>query len=141
MFSLNESNRFVMSQNSTDMRKGADSLCGEIRHLNLEPCNGDVYVFVNTTRKVMKLLHWERGGFVVYHKRLTQGRFHRGIFLHAGTGFRSLRWDELVLLMEGISPKAARRRRFRLASEEGEKDGKKDVREERKSVSKVWLSR
>ena len=28
MFNLNESNRFVMSRNPVDLRKGVDSLCG-----------------------------------------------------------------------------------------------------------------
>ena len=31
MFNLNESNRFVMSRNPVDLRKGVDSLCGAIR--------------------------------------------------------------------------------------------------------------
>ena len=46
----------------------------------------------------MKLLHWERGGYVMYYKRLEKGRFHPKIFLRSGVGFRSMRWDELVLL-------------------------------------------
>ncbi|MGL5980372.1 MAG: IS66 family insertion sequence element accessory protein TnpB, partial [Phocaeicola sp.] len=108
MFNLNENNRLVISHTSTDMRKGVDTLCGEIRRFSLEPTNGDVYIFVGRSRKVMKLLHWERGGYVVYYKRLAQGRFHSKIFLKDGSGFRSIRWDELVLLMEGISPKVVR---------------------------------
>ncbi|HNX89650.1 MAG TPA: IS66 family insertion sequence element accessory protein TnpB [Paludibacteraceae bacterium] len=34
--------------------------------------NGDVYVFLNKSRTTMKLLHWERGGFVIYYKRMDQ---------------------------------------------------------------------
>ena len=48
----------------------------------------------------------------MYYKRLEQGRFYPRIFLRQGIGFRSMRWDELVLLMEGISPKVARRHRY-----------------------------
>ena len=112
MFNLNESNRFLMSQNSTDLRRGINGLCGDIRRVGLVPNNGEVYVFVNKSRKVMKVLHWERGGYTIYYKRLEQGRFHPRIFLKQGIGFRSIRWDELVLLMEGISPKTVRRKRF-----------------------------
>ena len=57
----------------------------------------------------MKLLHWERGGFVIYYKRMESGRVSHKIFLKEGTGFRTIRWDELVLFMEGISVKIKRR--------------------------------
>ncbi len=111
MFNLNEDNRIVMAQHPTDMRKGVNTLCGEVRRVGLDPTNGDVYIFVGKSRKVMKLLHWEYGGYVVYYKRLEVGRFHPRIFLRHGIGFRSMRWSELVLLMEGISPQVSRRRR------------------------------
>ena len=112
MFNLNENNRIVMAQHPTDMRKGVNTLCGEVRRVGLNPTNGDVYIFVGKSRKVMKLLHWEYGGYVVYYKRLELGRFHPRIFLRSGIGFRSMRWSELVLLMEGISPNVARRKRY-----------------------------
>ena len=108
MFNLNESNRFVMSRTPVDLRKGVDSLCGAIRSCHLDPLNGDVYVFSNRSRTVLKLLHWERGGYILY-KRLSMGRFHPKIFLREGIGFRSMRWDELVLLMEGISPEGVKK--------------------------------
>lgn len=57
MFNLNENNRFVMSRNPMDLRKGADSLCGAVRSCKLDPMNGDVYVFSNRSRTVLKLLH------------------------------------------------------------------------------------
>lgn len=114
MFNLNESNRYVMSLSGTDLRKGVDKLCGLIRRVSLNPLNGDVYVFLNRSRTTLKLLHWERGGFVIYYKRLESGRINHKIFFKEGEGFRSLRWDELVLLMEGISPKTRRRNRYNI---------------------------
>ena len=81
MFSLNEGNRFVVCLTGVDLRKGLDSLCGLIRYLSLSPVNGDVYVFLNKSRTTMKLLHWERGGFVIYYKRMESGRISHKIFL------------------------------------------------------------
>ena len=75
-----------MAQHPSDMRAGVNKLCGQVRSVGLEPTNGDVYVFVGSRRKLMKLLHWERGGYVVYYKRLEQGRFHPRIFLRQGIG-------------------------------------------------------
>jgi IS66 Orf2 like protein. len=112
MFNINESNRIVMAQHPSDMRMGVNGLCGQVRRFGLDPTNGDFYVFSGASRKVMKILHWEYGGYAMYYKRLEAGRFHPRIFLREGIGFRSMKWSELVLLMEGISPKAARRRRF-----------------------------
>ena len=137
MFNLNENNKFVMSYNPTDLRKGVHSLCGVIRHVGLDPTNGHVYVFINSSRKVMKLLHWERGGFVVYYKRLSQGRFHSKIFLRTGIGCRSIRWDELVLLIEGISPKVARRKRYSQVVKQEEKSQEKG----KNNPQNIWLSR
>ena len=94
MFNLNEDNRIVMAQHPTDMRMGVNGMCGQVRKVCLEPANGDVYIFVGKSRTTMKLLHWERGGYVMYYKRLEQGHFHPRIFLRQGIGFRSMRWDE-----------------------------------------------
>lgn len=104
-----------MSRHPADMRMGAYCLSGQVRQAGLDPTNGDVYVFVGRSRKVMKTLHWEHGGYVMYYKRLEQGRSPR-IFLRQGIGFRSMRWSELVLLMEGMSPKVARRHWYELPS-------------------------
>lgn len=141
MFNLNENHRIVMAQHPTDMRMGVDGMCGQVRRAALDPTNGDVYIFVGNSRKIMKLLHWERGGYVMYYKRLERGRFHPRIFLRQGFGFRSMRWDELVLLMEGISPKVARRYRYEIADNNVENSAKNiDGNSKNKGV-KVWLSR
>ncbi len=137
MFNLNESNRIVMSMRPADMRMGVNCLSGQVRQVGLDPTNGDVYIFVGRTRKVMKILHWEHGGYVMYYKRLEQGRFHPRIFLRQGIGFRSMPWSELVLLIEGISPKVARRHRYELPRDTLEKIGS----EGKNFCQNSWLSR
>ena len=114
MFSLNESNHFLVCVCGVDLRKGLNGLCGIISYQSLIPTSGDVYVFFNKKRTTMKLLHWERGGFVIYYKRLERGRVSHKIFQREEVGFQSYRWDELVLLLEGISPKTKRRKRYNL---------------------------
>lgn len=126
-----------MSQTLTDMRVGVNGMCGHVRSVGLEPANGDVYIFVGRTRKVMKLLHWERGGYVMYYKRLEQGHFHPRIFLRGGIGFRSVRRDELALLMEGISPRVTRRKRYERTSGDNDK-GTGNANKKRQNV---WLKR
>lgn len=93
------------------MRKGFDALCGEVRRgMGRDPVNGEVFIFYNTGRTRLKLLHWERGGFVIYHKR-----FERGVLtlprLDAETGGYRVTWRELVLMVEGVSLERIRSRR------------------------------
>ncbi len=121
----------------TDMRMGINCLSGQVRQVGLEPTNGDVYIFVGRSRKVMKILHWEYGVYVMYQKRLEKGRFHARIFPRQGVGFRSMRWSGPVLLMEGIPPKVARRRRYELPMEEQENEEKPEQNNRQKS----WLYR
>ena len=138
MFNLNENNQFLISNAPTDMRVGVNVMCGKVRQAGGDPTDGKVYVFVGKTRKVMKLLHWERGGYVMYYKRLETGRLSPRLFpsdLHIG--FREIRWDELVLFIEGISLNARRRKRFQAS----ENKGKNYAENKKNTVSKIWLTR
>lgn len=40
-----------------------------------EPQSGDIYIFWNRARNKIKLLFWDKNGFVMYYKRLEQGQF------------------------------------------------------------------
>ena len=138
MFNLNENNQFFLPNSPTDMRVGVNAMCGKVRQAGHEPTNGRVYVFVGKTRKVMKLLHWERGGYVMYYKRLETGRLSPRLFPSCQqVGFRQIRWDELVLFVEGISPGARRRKCFQVS----ENSGEDNIKKKEKGASKVWLTR
>lgn len=114
MFSLNENNIYHFYSQGIDMRKGVEGLCGVAHTCNFNPTNQHVYVFSNKSRTLLKMLHWERGGFVVYYKRLEQGRLTPSIFKQKTPGFIPIRWDELVLLMEGIQLSSRRRKRYNI---------------------------
>ncbi|WP_156098764.1 IS66 family insertion sequence element accessory protein TnpB [Prevotella sp. S7-1-8] len=43
------------------------------RGYDFNPFDGVVYVFCIRSLNRIKLFHWERRGFVVYHKRMAQG--------------------------------------------------------------------
>lgn len=112
MFSLNANNQYYFYSQGADLRKGFNTLSGIIRSSSaLNPIDGSVYIFANRSRTSLKLLHWERGGFVIYHKRFESGRIS-GLIFQSDSPFHSVRWDELVLLMEGINPHSKRRKRY-----------------------------
>lgn len=97
------------------MRKGFDSLCGEVRQsLGRDPLSGEVFIFYNSSRTRLKLLHWERGGFVIYHKRFEKGILSLPKF-DTETGGYMVSWRELMLMVEGVSLERIRlRKRFDL---------------------------
>lgn len=100
MFNLTSSHRYYLCNQPTDMRKGFDGLAGLVRsHFKTDPMNGTVYVFINKNRNLIKLLHWEYGGFALYYKRLEKGQFERPVLNKSPL----ISWSTLMMVVEGIS--------------------------------------
>ena len=73
-----------------------------------DPLGGKVFIFINKTRTVIKLLHWERGGLVIYHKRLEQGRFSLPHYDTEKQSY-SILWHDLVMMIEGVKTENVKR--------------------------------
>ena len=59
-----------------DMRKSIDGLAALVEtELELSPMLPALFVFCNRGRDKIKLLYWERNGFVLWYKRLEKQRF------------------------------------------------------------------
>lgn len=59
-----------------DMRKSIDGLSVLVeQEMKLAPNMAAVFVFCNRARDKIKLLCWERNGFIVWYKRLEKQRF------------------------------------------------------------------
>jgi transposase len=98
MFSLSSSYTFLLYPQICDLRKKFDDLCGiATNELGRVAHIGEVFIFVNRKKNQIKLLHWEAGGFALYHKRLEEGTFEM-------VNHNDLRisWSDLVLIIEGI---------------------------------------
>ncbi len=111
MFTLGNTLTYHLYRGVCDMRKSFDGLCGVVRNeLGRQPASGEVFVFVNRRRTLIKLLHWQRGGFVLYCKRLETGRFEVPALSDDAT---QIYWADLVLMIEGIRvEKAIRHARY-----------------------------
>ena len=84
-----------------DMRKSINGLAAIVeQELELNPMSPALFVFCNRGRDKIKLLYWERNGFVLWYKRLEQQRF---TWLKAATE-ESLVIDgyQLNLLLDGL---------------------------------------
>ena len=68
MFTLGSSHRFFLYGGAVDMRKGFDGLSGLVRNsLDRDPLSGEVYIFLNRSCTLVKLLNWEAGALVIYY--------------------------------------------------------------------------
>ena len=103
MFSLERGFRYWLYSEPTDMRKSFHTLSGLVRNkMGSDPMNGDVYIFVNKRRNRIKLLHYERGGMVIYAKMLDRGTLRMPISYSRDVVMSSIRWDDLLKMAEGI---------------------------------------
>ena len=115
MFALTSNMTYFMSPRYVDMRKGIYSLYGLVKsEMRRNPLSGEIYLFFGKRRDTIKILHWQKDGFVLYVKKLERGTFEVPDF-NPDSGNYEMKWNTFVLIMEGISVSSAKyRKRFSL---------------------------
>ena len=109
MLSLPPSVRIYLATTPTDMRKSIDGLAAVVRNgWQLDAFSGYLFVFPSRRGDRIKVLYWDRGGFVVYYKRLESGRFKLPLF-DAKATVAELEATELSMLLDGIDTRAVRK--------------------------------
>lgn len=113
MFSLNSSVRYYLYHGRADMRNSFDGFCGIVKsRLGKDPLSGDVFIFINKRRNLVKLLKWEQGGFELYYKRLETGTLELPE-IEKDALYCQISWPVLVMMIEGISiKKIIQRKRY-----------------------------
>lgn len=102
MLTLPSSVHIWMSAQPVDLRRGVDGLMALVRsQWESDPYSGHLFVFVSRGRNRVKILFWDRGGFVVYYKRLEQGTF-RLPRVEPGCRRVVLSSTDLAMLLDGI---------------------------------------
>ena len=75
MFSLDNACRYWLYNKPVDMRKSFNGLSGIVTNVMCERLrSGDVFIFINACRNMMKMLRQEECGLVLYAIRLDMGR-------------------------------------------------------------------
>jgi transposase len=115
LFGISGNARLFLYCLAADMRKGFDGLSGlVINKLGQNPLSGDIFIFVNRTRTLVKILVWDQTGFTIWHKRLEQGTFEMPQVDKSQLSVEISR-QKLMLILEGISIKDIQtRKRFSL---------------------------
>ena len=76
VLSIAPSTDIYLAAGGTDLRKAFDSLASVVRNdLLKDPLSGALFVFCNRRRNRLKILWWERGGYLLLAKRLERGTF------------------------------------------------------------------
>ncbi len=108
MIPLTGTARIFLYREPADMRKSFDGLSGLIReHMKTDVFSGNLFVFVNKRRKMVKILYWDRDGFALWAKRLERGTFRMP---QTDTDRAELSTAELTMLLESITPLRVGRR-------------------------------
>ena len=77
--------RIFIAAEPVDLRRGFDGLAAATRQLIAEdPLSGHVFVFINRRSNRIKLLVWDRTGYLLLYKRLERGTFRHDLVLHNG---------------------------------------------------------
>ena len=85
-----------------DLRNGYNGLYGLVQNtLNADPMCGDLFLFVNESRKLCKVLVWDGTGLCIFQKRLERGCFAK-LWRDDGQVVR-LTQSELALFIEGCT--------------------------------------
>jgi transposase len=93
------------------MRKSFYTLSGIVTSsMDQDVRNGGVFIFVNRKQTIMKILHKEYAGMVIYHKKLESGRFKLPAFDENTTSL-SIHWNDLMLMVQSVKPRLGKLRR------------------------------
>jgi len=102
-----------------DMRNGIDGLRAVVEQvLKKSPDDGHLFVFVGKSRDKVKILFWDKNGYVVYFKRLERGRFQLPTIDERRTKVE-MEATELAMLLDGIDLNAKRLSRWSPSIEAG----------------------
>jgi transposase len=94
--------RIWLAAEATDMRCGFDRLAQRVQAvIGEDPLSGHLFLFRSRGGSRLKILTWDRDGYVLWYKRLEVGVFKLPR-LAPGAASVELRASELAMLLDGI---------------------------------------
>ena len=88
-----------LHRDDVDRRKSMNGLSAIVEEgLGRNPLDGSLYVFSNRSRKILKMLYWDKTGYAIWHKRLEEARYK---WPRYGEQSVSLTSEQLRFLLSG----------------------------------------
>ncbi len=110
MLSISPAYRYHLCRKATDMRNGFDGLCGLVRNGFLQdPLSGDVFIFLNKRKNLIKLLAWQGDGFAIFYKRLEKGTYEIPE-INSNSESIEITSQQMLLINEGIRLSSVKKR-------------------------------
>src|SRR5688500_4374402 len=119
VFGLPPSVKIYFARELVDMRNGIDGLKAIVEAaLKKDPFEGHLFVFVGKSKDKVKILFWNKNGFVLHMKRLEKGRFQLPL-VDGRAAKVEMEATELAMLLDGIDLNAKRLSRWRPSIDAG----------------------
>lgn len=94
--------RIWLAAEATDMRCGFDRLAEQVQSvIGEDPLSGHLFLFRSRRGNRLKILTWDRDGYVLWYKRLEVGVFKLPRMAPESRSVE-LRASELAMLLDGI---------------------------------------
>ena len=78
--------------------------------MNQDVRDGGVFIFVNGKQTIMKILHMEYAGLVIYYKKLESGRFKLPVFDDNTTSL-TIHWNDLMMIVQSVKTRSTKLKR------------------------------
>jgi transposase len=99
--------KIFVARQPIDMRKSVDGLAFLARDvIRQDPMSGHLFVFVNKIGHRVKILFWDRTGFVIWYKRMETARVRLPV---EGAASLEVTDAQLALLLDGIGHRRRRK--------------------------------
>ncbi len=95
-----------------DLRRGFDGLAAATREvIRQDPLSGHLFCWLNRRRNRIKILVWDRTGYLLVYKRLERGTFTLPKAPPIGARHIEVDAAELTMILEGIDLRRVTRQR------------------------------
>ena len=112
MLTLPPAVRIYVAAEPVDMRRSFHGLAAAVRgQLQLEPASGHLFVFLNRRANLLKAIFWDRTGYAILAKRLSQGTFFLPVDVPEGARQVMVSGAQLGLMLEGLDLRGATQRK------------------------------
>ena len=112
MFHLHQNLQYFLYPYPVDMRKSFYTLSGVVSsEMHRDVQSGEVFIFINRQQNIMKILHMEYAGMVIYHKKLESGRFNLHRYDEDSHSI-NIKWSDLLLIVKSVKPRVQKSKRY-----------------------------